>query len=119
MPIHTETAMNPSHSIVAFHSTGRCEEHKPTHMFAVYRVVVQTQIQPHVVKPAYSSHSREQVMTFFARLWSLDTGVLVSLRWSMGQPTVVTIDRWSLYTSGLVSCILHVSAEWHPSTYLN
>ena len=28
-------------------------------------------------------------------------GVVVSLRWPMEQPIVVTIDRWSLYASGL------------------
>ena len=27
--------------------------------------------------------------------WSLYRGVLVSLRWSMDQPTVVPVDRWS------------------------
>ena len=30
--------------------------------------------------------------------WSLYRGVLVSLRWPMNQPTVVTVDRGDLYT---------------------
>ena len=33
--------------------------------------------------------------------WSLYGGALVLLRWTMSQPTVVSIDRWSLYASGL------------------
>ena len=32
--------------------------------------------------------------------WSLSRGLLVSLRWSMDQPTVVSVDRWSLYRGG-------------------
>ena len=32
--------------------------------------------------------------------WSLYGGVLVQLKWTMSQPTVVSIDMWSLYTSG-------------------
>ena len=35
--------------------------------------------------------------------WSLYRGVLVSLRWSMDQSTVVSVDRWSLYRGVLVS----------------
>ena len=34
--------------------------------------------------------------------WTLYRGALVSLRWPMEQPTVVTIDRWSLYRGALV-----------------
>ena len=37
----------------------------------------------------------------FVDRWSLYRGALVSLRWPMEQPTVVTIDNWSSYTSGL------------------
>ena len=33
--------------------------------------------------------------------WSLYRGALVSPRWPMEQPTVVSVDRWSFYTSGL------------------
>ena len=35
--------------------------------------------------------------------WSFYMGALVSLRWSIDQPTVVSIDRWSLYRGALVS----------------
>ena len=35
--------------------------------------------------------------------WSLYRGALVSLRWPMEQPTVVSVDRWSLYKGALVS----------------
>ena len=35
--------------------------------------------------------------------WSLYRGVLVSLKWFMEQPTVVSVDRWSLYRGVLVS----------------
>ena len=31
----------------------------------------------------------------------VDRSALVSLRFPMKEPTVVSIDRWSLYTSGL------------------
>ena len=33
--------------------------------------------------------------------WSLYRGALVSLSWPMEQPTVVSVDRWSFYTNGL------------------
>ena len=35
--------------------------------------------------------------------WSLNRGVLVSLRWSMEQSAVVFVDRWSLNRGVLVS----------------
>ena len=35
--------------------------------------------------------------------WSLYRGELVSLGWLMGQPKVVSVDRWSLYRGELVS----------------
>ena len=34
--------------------------------------------------------------------WSLYRGALVSLRWPTEQPTVVSVDRWSLYRGALV-----------------
>ena len=34
--------------------------------------------------------------------WSLYRGELVSLRWPIEQRTVVTVDRWSCYSSSLV-----------------
>ena len=48
----------------------------------------------HTVKPVYNDHSRDQVMVVFVDRWSLYRRALVSLRWPMEQPTVVTIDRW-------------------------
>ena len=35
--------------------------------------------------------------------WSLYRGALISLRWPMDQSAVVSIDRWSLYRGALVS----------------
>ena len=42
------------------------------------------------VKPVYKDHSRDQVLVVSVDRWSLYRGVLVSLRWPMEQPTVVT-----------------------------
>ena len=33
--------------------------------------------------------------------WSLYRGAVVSLKWSVDQPTVVSVDRWSFHTGGL------------------
>ena len=53
------------------------------------------------LNPVYNNHSRDQVMVVFVDRWSLYRGALVSLRWLMEYPTVVTIDRWPFYTSDL------------------
>ena len=55
----------------------------------------------HTVKPVYNDHSRDQVMVVFADKWSLYRGALVALRWSVEQPTVASIGRWSFYANGL------------------
>ena len=44
--------------------------------------------------------STEQTTVASVDRWSLNRGVLVSLRWSMDQPTVVSVDRWSLNRGG-------------------
>ena len=38
--------------------------------------------------------------------WSWYRGALVSLKWTVNQPTVDSIDRWSLYVSSLLD--MHV-----------
>ena len=44
-------------------------------------------------EPVYNKHPLDQVMVVSVDRWSLYRGTLVSLRWSMEQPTVVSIDR--------------------------
>ena len=53
------------------------------------------------VKPAYKDHSKDQVIVVSVDRWFLCGGDLVTLKWTMNQPTVVFTGRWSLYASGL------------------
>ena len=71
-----------------------------TAWFLQYTVRIHLHIA-NTVKPVYNGHSRDPVLVVFVDRWSLYRGALVSLRWSMEQPTVVSVDRWSFYTSGL------------------
>ena len=43
---------------------------------------------------AYSGHYRQVVL--------IKRYIIVSLRWPMERPTVVTIDRWTLYRGAIV-----------------
>ena len=47
-------------------------------------------------KPVYKDHLKNEVVEVFVDRWSLYRGALISLRWSMDQPAVVTMDRWSV-----------------------
>ena len=40
-------------------------------------------------------------IVLFVDRWSLYRGALVTLRWPMEQPTVVSVDWWPFYTGGL------------------
>ena len=53
------------------------------------------------VKPVYSDHSWDQVIGVSADRWSLYRGAIVQLKLTVSQPTVVSIDMWSLYGIGL------------------
>ena len=47
-------------------------------------------------KSFYKDHLKNEVVEVFVDRWSLYRGALISLRWSMDQPAVVTMDRWSV-----------------------
>ena len=58
-------------------------------------------LRVYTVRPVYNNHSMDQVIVVSVEVLSLYRGALVQLKWTMNQPTVVSIDRWSLYASGL------------------
>ena len=57
-------------------------------------------LRVYTVRSVYNHHSMDQVVVVSIEVLSLYRGALVQLKWTMNQPTVVSIDRWSLYASG-------------------
>ena len=53
--------------------------------------------------------------------WSLYRGALISLRWPMEQPTVVSVDRWSFYTNGLKTgfTVVKINIIQYTNNYYN
>ena len=65
------------------------------HLYHLTLSLIRPSYEVRTAKPVYNNHSRDQVIVVSVDRWSL-YNVLVSKRWTIKQPTVVTIDRWTL-----------------------
>ena len=67
----------------------------------MHRRYITTTSFTNTVKPVYNDHSWDQMIVVSVDRWSMCGGALVQLKWAMNQPTMVSMDMWSSYASGL------------------